>query len=134
MVELEDLEVYKVAEEFSDAIWKIVSGWGRFAQDTLGRQVVPASDSIGANIAEGYGPYSFKENVQFCYYARGSLLETKHFLRRAHARNLLGDLESRTFMREFERLIRLLNGYIRSIRSQVIRPGVASRARVTSDD
>jgi len=82
-VGLEKLEIYQLAEILSDAIWDICHGWDRFARDTMGRQLVKAVGSIGANIAEGYGRYSFKENIQFCYYARGSLMETRHFLRRA---------------------------------------------------
>jgi four helix bundle protein len=65
---LEDLEVYQLAEGFSDEIWVIVSGWEYFAKDTVGKQVVRSADSIGANIAEGYGRYHFKENRNFCFF------------------------------------------------------------------
>jgi four helix bundle protein len=58
---LEDLEVYQLAENFSDEIWFIVHGWDYFAKDTVGKQIVRAADSIGANIAEGYGGYHYKE-------------------------------------------------------------------------
>jgi four helix bundle protein len=50
---LEDLEVYQLAESFSDEIWGIVGGWEYFAKDTVGKQIVRSADSIGANIAEG---------------------------------------------------------------------------------
>lgn len=30
--------------------------------------MIKAADSIGANIAEGYGRYAYKENIHFCYY------------------------------------------------------------------
>ncbi|MDN3581316.1 four helix bundle protein [Mucilaginibacter flavus] len=74
---LEDLEVYKLGEGFSDEIWVIVSGWDHFAKDTVGKQIVRSADSIGANIAEGYGRYHFKGNRNFCFFSRGSILETK---------------------------------------------------------
>jgi hypothetical protein len=45
---LEDLELYKLAESFSDDIWFIVLEWDHFAKDTLGKQLVRAADSIGA--------------------------------------------------------------------------------------
>lgn len=54
---LEDLRVYKIAEELADRIWFICIKWGVFARATVGRQFVRAVDSIGANIAEGYGRY-----------------------------------------------------------------------------
>lgn len=44
---LEDLEVYQLAESFSDEIWAIVSGWEYFAKDTLDKQIVRSADSIG---------------------------------------------------------------------------------------
>jgi four helix bundle protein len=52
---LEDLEVYRFAETFSDEIWFLVSEWDNFAKDTIGKQIVRSADSISANIAEGYG-------------------------------------------------------------------------------
>ena len=75
---LEDLQVYQISEEIADTIWIACLAWKKFARDTVGRQLARSVDSIGANIAEGYGRYSFKENIQFCYYARGSYWETQH--------------------------------------------------------
>src|ERR1700742_1994280 len=86
---LEDLEVYQLAESFSDEIWFIVTGWEYFAKDTVGKQMVRSADSIGANIAEGYGRYHYKENRNFCYFSRGSIIETKGWLHRSKARNLI---------------------------------------------
>ena len=42
-------------------------------------QFVEAADSISANIAEGYGRYFYKDRRVFCYYSRGSILETKNW-------------------------------------------------------
>ena len=39
-------------------------------------QLIRATRSITANIAEGHGRYHFQENIQFCRQARGSLTET----------------------------------------------------------
>ena len=59
---LEDLEVYQIAETFSNEIWAIVLEWNYFAKDTVGKQLVRAADSISANIAEGFGRYHYKDN------------------------------------------------------------------------
>ena len=53
--DFENLKVYKLSEALADQIWDVVIGWDRFARDTVGRQIVRAADSIGANIAEGSG-------------------------------------------------------------------------------
>ena len=43
---LEKLEVYELAELFSDEIWEIVMGWDNFKKDTIGKQIVRSADSI----------------------------------------------------------------------------------------
>jgi len=63
---LEDLEVYQLADSFSNEIWFIVHEWDYFAKDIVGKQIVKSADSIGANIAEEYGRYHYKENKNFC--------------------------------------------------------------------
>ncbi len=48
----EKLDVYKLSEQLADNIWEIVIEWEWFAKDTVGKQLVKAADSIGANIAK----------------------------------------------------------------------------------
>ncbi len=85
----EELQVYRLAEKLADEIWKIVAEWDYFAKDTIGKQIVRSADSIGANIAEGTGRHNFQDNQRFVKIARGSLHETRHWLRRAYTRQLL---------------------------------------------
>lgn len=75
-MKLEELEVYQLAMKLADDIWDIVVVWEYFEKNGLGRQWTDAADSIGANISEGYGRYSAKDNRRFCMIARGSLYET----------------------------------------------------------
>ncbi|TWR23859.1 four helix bundle protein [Mucilaginibacter pallidiroseus] len=74
---LEELEVYQLSENFGDEVWFLIQDWDYFAKDTIGKQLARSSDSIAANIAEGYGRYHYKENRNFCFFSRGSILETK---------------------------------------------------------
>src|SRR4051794_35568221 len=90
-VRFQDLDVYQLAEGLADAIWEIVLKWDALARDTLGKQLIRAADSIGANIAEGSGRGSYADTRRFLRIARGSLLETQHWLRRAYRRRLLTD-------------------------------------------
>jgi four helix bundle protein len=85
----EKLRIYQLSEFVADQIWNVVMRWDAFARDTVGRQVVRAADSIGANIAEGHGRGTYKDHRSFARNARGSLNETKHFLRRAFRRSLI---------------------------------------------
>jgi four helix bundle protein len=112
---LEGLRIYQMAEDLADAVWNEVVSWNPFPRDTLGRQFVDAADSVGGNIAEGYGRYHYRDNRQFQFYARGSLLETRHWLRRAHQRLLLSDERFKEFSEKVEALTPQLNAYIRML-------------------
>ena len=111
----EDLRVYRAAEELADSVWGIVSRWKPLAQDTVGKQLIRAADSIGANIAEGHGRKPYADNKRLVSIACGSLYETRHFLRRAHKRGLLSESEVETLRDIVEALPRALNAYLNSI-------------------
>ncbi len=111
----EDLDVYKLAETLGDRIWEIVSSWSQFPQNTTGYQLVKSADSIGANIAEGFGRFHYAENKQFVRIARGSLYETQHWLRRAYVRNLLKEAQIKVLRELLDELAPRLNAYISSI-------------------
>ena len=113
----ENLEVYKLSEQLADRVWKIVSHWSSLPQATIGRQVVRSADSIGANIAEGAGRGTFQDNRRFVRMARGSLYETKHWLRRAYRRKLLTEDEVENVKLLLDELSPRLNAYLKSIGS-----------------
>ena len=111
----EKLRIYQLSEELSDKIWQIVLGWNNFSRDTVGKQIVRAADSIGANIAEGTGRYTIVENKRFAHIARGSLNETKHWLRRAFKRNLLSEEQVQELKPLINELAPKLNAYIKAL-------------------
>jgi four helix bundle protein len=76
----EKLLVYQQSEKLADEIWDIVQTWNTFARATIGQQLVRCTDSVGANIAEGTGRGTDKDNRRFVLIARGSLYETLHWL------------------------------------------------------
>jgi four helix bundle protein len=115
---LEELEVYCLTEEIADKWWQVISRWPPFAKDTVGKQLIRAIDSIGANIAESYGRYHFSDRINFLYYARGSLFESKFFIRRARERNLVADETFSSMMQDLQVLAPKLNAYIRSKKEQ----------------
>ena len=55
----EDLDVYRLAEDLADQVWDIVTSWPDFPRNSLGYQFVKSADSIGANLAEGFGRFHF---------------------------------------------------------------------------
>lgn len=115
---LEDVRVLKSAEQIADAIYKVASRWNDFAKDVVGKQISRAADSIGANIAESFGRYHFGEKIQFLYYARGSVFETKYWLNRASARELMSSSDSQNYVTRLTDIARQINLYISSLKSQ----------------
>jgi len=111
----ENLDVYRQAEKLADEIWTVVISWDHFSKLTVGGQITRAADSIGANIAEGTGRGSFQDNRRFVRTARGSLNETRHWLRRAHRRDLLTTEMVKRIKPIIDELAQRLNAYIRSI-------------------
>jgi four helix bundle protein len=111
----EKLRVYELAEALTDHIWNIVLQWDKFEKDTIGKQLVRAADSIGANIAEGAGRRGYQDNKRFIYIARGSIYETKFWLRRAYKRGLLSDAHTADIKPLLDELAPKLNAYINSI-------------------
>ena len=111
----EKLRVYQLSEKLADQIWDVVVGWNAFAKDTVGKQVVRSSDSIGANLAEGCGRGTFLDNKRFVRMARGSLNETQHWLRRAYKRNLLTRKQVDALRPIIDQLGPSLNAYLKSI-------------------
>jgi len=111
----EKLRVYTLSEELADNVWDVAIGWQPFAKDTVGRQLVRAADSVGANIAEGSGRGSYKDNRRFVRTARGSLNETMHWLRRAYRRKLLTSAQVNAIKPIIDSLAPQLNSYLNSI-------------------
>ena len=111
----EELRVYQQSEELADSIWDIVLGWNTLPKDTVGKQMIRSADSIGANIAEGHGRGSYAENRRFVRIARGSLYETRHWLRRAFRRKMLSDEQIQKLKTLMENLCPQLNAYLKSI-------------------
>lgn len=111
----ENLQIYQLAAKLANEVWNITVTWDGFAKDTIGKQLVRAVDSIGANIAEGSGRGSAKDNSRFLKMARGSLYETRHWLFCAKDRKLLSEEQLKLISPLIKELIPKLNSYLRMV-------------------
>ena len=112
---LEKLEVYELAELFSDEIWEIIMSWDNFKKDTIGKQVVRSADSISANIAEGYGRFYYKESKQFYFYSRGSIQETKSWIGKCKRRKIIKEEKCEELLDKAEVILIKLNAFIKFV-------------------
>jgi four helix bundle protein len=113
--DINKLEIYREAMRIGEVVWSIVIAWDYFAKDTVGKQFVKATDSIAANIAEGYGRHHYKENMQFCHYARGSAEEAQTWIEKSASRGLVEKEAARQLYRDLDTLKKRLNAYIKTI-------------------
>jgi four helix bundle protein len=88
-VPIEQMELFRRFVTVADWVWETVSSWPVLAQDTVGKQLIRAADSVGANLVEGDGRYSDAEGVRFFVIARASAREARYWLERAIARRLI---------------------------------------------
>lgn len=115
----EDLEIYKLSEKLSDEIWEMVIKWEYFAKSTIGVQLVNAADGVGSNIAEGSGKGSYIDFRRYVKISRGSLYETKHWLRRAYARKLMSQQETEKIKPLIDELLPRLNAFINYLNDKI---------------
>ena len=114
-VRFEELRVFRLAERLADEIWDVVKKWNHFEKDTVGKQLVGSADSVGANIAEGAGRGTPADNKRFVRIARGSLHETRYWLRRAYNRELFEVSKIDGVKAILNELAPSLNAYLNSI-------------------
>lgn len=116
-----DLTSYKISEELSSAVYKIVKSWAYLDRQTIGVQIIRSADSVAANIAEGFGRYHKKDKIKFFYNARGSVLETAHWLETAKERGLLEAADYRRVMELSTKLPKEINLLIKLTASNLKR-------------
>ena len=107
-----ELDVYRLAENLSNMIWYEFDEWNTKVKNTIGYQIIRSSDSIAANIAEGFGRYSTADRKNFYYYARGSFEETKAWLRKAVRRGLIEEAKLEKYKIIIDELGPKLNAFI----------------------
>jgi len=112
---LRDLEVYQLARELSKIGWKIYNSLDWQTKKTMGDQFIEATDSVGANIAEGYGRFHYLDKIKFFYNSRASLSECNdHWLELLNERNKANSEKYKEFKVIAERLSLKLNNFITS--------------------
>lgn len=116
-VPIEKLDVTVRFETLSDWIWEEVHKWPRLAQNTIGVQILNASDSVAANIVEGGNREGDLDALRFFVFARGSAGETAYFLRRCLKRKLLDEAKCTRVLAEWETATQMLSNLIKYRRS-----------------
>ena len=121
-IPLEKLLVFKLADELSEIGWDIYERLDWRDKKIMGDQFITATDSCGANIAEGYGRYHYLDRIKFYYNARASLLEVKYWVSLLFKRKKINYETHKTFIQKANHCHLQLNTYIKSCYSQKNNP------------
>ena len=112
---LKDLEVYRLARELSAMAWQIYDKLDWQDKKTMGDQFIRSADSVGANIAEGYGRFHYLDKIRFYYNSRGSLLESvAHWSELLYERERITEEQLATFKKVASQLHLKLNNLIKA--------------------
>jgi four helix bundle protein len=113
----ESVKAWQLGRTFKNNIYKISEIFPKQESYNLIQQIRRAAVSITANIAEGYGRYSFQENIQFCRMSRGSLLEVLDHLYTALDQKYVNQEEFDDLYQEGRQVEWAINGYINFLQS-----------------
>lgn len=114
----ENLRVLIQAKQVGDTVWPLVKLWSQFEKRTMGEQLIRSIDSIGANIAEGYGRHSVPD---YCI-ARGSLEESEFWIDRCEQRFLLSADTCTDILAKLNKVSYQLNAFISAEKRRTIKP------------
>ena len=107
-----ELESYIKARELRISISELVKKFPASEKFQLVSQIIRSSRSITANIAEGYGRFTYTDTRHFFIIARGSTTETMEHLTTAFDEKYIVEDELNLFDDKCQTIIKLINGYI----------------------
>jgi four helix bundle protein len=117
VLDFTDLETWKQARHLRRLIYQLTAKFPQNENFALTSQMRRAVVSITANIAEGFGRYSYQENIQFCRQSRGSTYEIRDHLTASLDAGYISKLQYETAEQLAMSVIRLINGYIKSTKN-----------------
>jgi len=118
-MKLDELDIYQKSKQISKYSWEIYSKFDFNTKMVIGNQWIKSIDSVGANIAEGFGRYHYLDKNKFNYNARGSLLEAIYWTQLLEERKLINSDEIAHLTLEFDELHPKLNKYISITKQQI---------------
>ncbi len=112
-----DLDVWKSGRKLKIRICKLVKIFPLEEKFRLSDQLIRSSRGIGSAIAEGHGKFYYKDQINYCVIASGSLSETlSHLIDAMDSEYILKD-ELAFFKTDIDEAGKLLNGHISFLRA-----------------
>jgi four helix bundle protein len=114
-----ELNAWKLARNFKLQVYSAIKRLPAEEKFELSSQLKRAVRSIPANIAEGHGRKTTKDELHFCTIARGSLAETLNHLIDAFDCEYISQAELLQFKEDWDTLRRTLLGYMSFLQTKL---------------
>ena len=108
----EDLQCWQACREVRIFIAELVNKYPKEEKYSLVDNMKRASRSTTPNIAEGFGRFHYRENMQFCRISRGSLYELIDDLITSVDEGFISREDCQKGKEKISKALALLNGYI----------------------
>ncbi len=112
MKTFEELDCWKKAATLRRKVSALTKSFPADEKYRLTDQLLRASRSVTANIAEGFGRYHHQEYIQYCRQSRGSLYEMIDHLIVAFEEKYITEIELNAMRNEVHACLAVLNGFI----------------------
>ena len=109
----EDLKCWQACREVRIFIMNLVKSYPKEEKYSIVDNMKRAARSSTQNIAEGFGRFHYRENMQFCRISRGSLFELIDDLIASVDEGFIGQEDYQLGRDKISNALALLNGYIR---------------------
>lgn len=113
----EELKCWKACREVVRWVMDVSCQFPKEEKYDLKDNMRRAARSSTRNIAEGFGRFTYTENVRFCQIARGSLFEVIDDAITAFEEKYISEAEYKKGRLLIDKAIGLTNGYIRYLKS-----------------
>ena len=107
-----ELDCYKNGRILRKSISELAGKLPKDEKYELVSQIKRSSRSVTANIAEGYGRYTYSDTRHFFIISRGSVTETMEHLTTAFDENYITNDELIVELEKCEVIFKLINGFI----------------------
>jgi len=108
----EDLECWQACREVRIFIVKLVKSYPKEEKYSIVDNMKRAARSTTQNIAEGFGRFHYRENMQFCRISRGSLFELIDDLIASVDEGFISQDDYQLGRDKIAKALAILNGYI----------------------
>ena len=115
----EDLKCWQEARILRNDVKDLIKAFPDFEKYDLISQMSRASRSVTHNIAEGYGRFHHRENMQYCRISRGSLHELKDQLITAFDEKYISEEALENYKKQVNNCLAILNGYINYLKRRL---------------